>query len=247
MCVTGWDGKYWADYPILVSKLINNLYLLQLPPQGPSSFGLLFDIDGVLVRGRTPIPAAKQCFKNLVDQNGRYKMPVVFVTNAGNCMRQTKAEHLSQLLEVEVNHIPSKLVIWFRCFGFLWHRLLCLGVSGPGDAVSQSPENVYPVSQNVCAGLRTGSCRGGCLQVSFVHWQRLHTVDPDNPSSIYSVCFCSCFTLSVFNLCTGMCCYTFCLAVPVWLVKFFGGEFNFLFFLMIWHSDCSLKCKRIAL
>ncbi|KAG7244484.1 hypothetical protein INR49_030136 [Caranx melampygus] len=75
--------------------------LLKLPPQGHNSFGLLFDIDGVLVRGRTPIPAAKQCFRNLVDRNGKYKVPVVFVTNAGNCMRQTKAEHLSHLLEVE--------------------------------------------------------------------------------------------------------------------------------------------------
>lgn len=76
--------------------------MAQLPPRAPNSFGLLFDIDGVLVRGRTPIPAAKQCFRNLVDRNGKYKVPVVFVTNAGNCMRQTKAEHLSHLLDVEV-------------------------------------------------------------------------------------------------------------------------------------------------
>lgn len=82
------------------------MFLLSLSlssPQGPNSFGLLFDIDGVLVRGRTPIPAAKQCFRNLVDRNGKYKVPVVFVTNAGNCMRQAKAEHLSHLLDVEVN------------------------------------------------------------------------------------------------------------------------------------------------
>lgn len=54
------------------------------------------------MRGRTPIPAAKHCFRNLVDRNGKYKVPVVFVTNAGNCVRQTKAEQLSHLLEVEV-------------------------------------------------------------------------------------------------------------------------------------------------
>ncbi|XP_034391376.1 haloacid dehalogenase-like hydrolase domain-containing 5 isoform X2 [Cyclopterus lumpus] len=82
---------------------------LQLPPQGCGSFGLLFDIDGVLVRGRTLIPAAKQCFRNLVDGDGKYKVPVVFVTNAGNCMRQTKAEHLSHLLEVEVS--PDQVVL----------------------------------------------------------------------------------------------------------------------------------------
>uniref|UniRef100_A0A1A8IJ08 Haloacid dehalogenase-like hydrolase domain-containing 5 n=1 Tax=Nothobranchius kuhntae TaxID=321403 RepID=A0A1A8IJ08_NOTKU len=101
------------------------------PPQGPGSFGLLFDIDGVLVRGRTPIPAAKQCFRNLVDRNGKYKVPVVFVTNAGNCMRQTKAEHLSDLLEVEVSpdqvmlsHSPLRMFTKF-------HKM-CVLVSGQG-------------------------------------------------------------------------------------------------------------------
>lgn len=102
-----------------------------VPPNGPSSFGLLFDIDGVLVRGRTPIPAAKQCFRNLVDRNGKYKVPVVFVTNAGNCMRQTKAEHLSHLLEVEVSpdqvmlsHSPLRMFTQF-------HKM-CVLVSGQG-------------------------------------------------------------------------------------------------------------------
>lgn len=99
--------------------------------KGPSPFGLLFDIDGVLVRGRTPIPAAKQCFKKLVDHQGKYKVPVVFVTNAGNCMRQTKAEHLSQLLETEVSpdqvmlsHSPLRMFTQF-------HKK-CVLVSGQG-------------------------------------------------------------------------------------------------------------------
>lgn len=99
--------------------------------QGPSPFGLLFDIDGVLVRGRTPIPAAKQCFKKLLDHNGKYKMPVVFVTNAGNCMRQAKAEFLSNLLEAEVSpdqvmlsHSPLRMFTQF-------HEM-CVLVSGQG-------------------------------------------------------------------------------------------------------------------
>ncbi|XP_062318005.1 haloacid dehalogenase-like hydrolase domain-containing 5 isoform X1 [Osmerus eperlanus] len=98
------------------------------------SFGLLFDIDGVLVRGRTPIPAAKQCFRNLVDRDGKYKVPVVFVTNAGNCMRQAKAEQLSHLLEVEVSpdqvmlsHSPLRMFSQF-------HNM-CVLVSGQGQVV----------------------------------------------------------------------------------------------------------------
>ena len=98
------------------------MHFQKLHPQGPGSFGLLFDIDGVLVRGRTLIPAAKECFKNLVDRDGKYKVPVVFVTNAGNCMRQTKAEHLSHLLEVEVK--PSLIFFW----SFLSFICLCFSL-----------------------------------------------------------------------------------------------------------------------
>ncbi|XP_077372176.1 haloacid dehalogenase-like hydrolase domain-containing 5 [Festucalex cinctus] len=98
-------------------------------PQG--SFGLLFDIDGVLVRGRTPIPAAKQCFKNLVDHQGKYKVPVVFVTNAGNCMRQTKAEHLSHLLEVDVS--PDQVMLSHSPLRMFTHfHQMCVLVSGQG-------------------------------------------------------------------------------------------------------------------
>lgn len=73
--------------------------LIQIQP----SFGLLFDIDGVLVRGRTPIPAAKRAFQKLVDSNGQFVVPVVFVTNAGNCLRQKKADQLSHILGVPVS------------------------------------------------------------------------------------------------------------------------------------------------
>lgn len=122
---TSYEG---AGKQVLSSSWIRRNYC---QPQGPGSFGLLFDIDGVLVRGKTLIPAAKQCFKNLVDRSGNYRVPVVFVTNAGNCMRQAKAEHLSRLLEVEVSpeqvvlsHSPLRMFTQF-------HKLRVL-VSGQG-------------------------------------------------------------------------------------------------------------------
>ncbi|XP_036415570.1 haloacid dehalogenase-like hydrolase domain-containing 5 isoform X2 [Colossoma macropomum] len=83
---------------------------------GPD-FGLLFDIDGVLVRGRTPIPAAKKAFQKLVDSKGQFVVPVVFVTNAGNCLRQKKADQLSHILgvpisqdQVMMSHSPLKML-----------------------------------------------------------------------------------------------------------------------------------------
>ncbi|XP_026057716.1 haloacid dehalogenase-like hydrolase domain-containing 5 [Carassius auratus] len=99
-----------------------------------SLFGLLFDIDGVLVRGRTPIPAAKQCFRNLVDGDGKYRVPVVFVTNAGNSLRETKAEQLSHLLEVEVS--PDQVVLSHSPLRvFTQFHDLCVLVSGQGPIV----------------------------------------------------------------------------------------------------------------
>ncbi|NXF91994.1 HDHD5 hydrolase, partial [Eubucco bourcierii] len=81
------------------------------------SFGFLFDIDGVLVRGKTPIPAAKTAFQKLVNSQGQFLVPVVFVTNAGNCLPQKKADQLSHLLgvpisqdQVMMSHSPLRML-----------------------------------------------------------------------------------------------------------------------------------------
>lgn len=98
------------------------------------SFGLLFDIDGVLVRGRMPIPAAKKAFEKLVDSQGQFVVPVVFVTNAGNCLRQKKADQLSHILGVPItqdqvimSHSPLRM---FKKF-----HDKCVLVSGQGPVL----------------------------------------------------------------------------------------------------------------
>merc|ERR1712071_363444 len=63
----------------------------------------MFDIDGVLVRGKEVIPAAVEAFKKLVNSNGEFHVPVIFVTNAGNSLRCQKAQKLTDLLGVKVN------------------------------------------------------------------------------------------------------------------------------------------------
>uniref|UniRef100_A0A8C3QGD8 Haloacid dehalogenase like hydrolase domain containing 5 n=1 Tax=Cyanoderma ruficeps TaxID=181631 RepID=A0A8C3QGD8_9PASS len=74
------------------------------PPAGsaPPAFGFLFDVDGVLVRGSQPVPAARRAFQRLADSGGRLRVPVVFLTNAGNCLRSAKARELSQALGLQV-------------------------------------------------------------------------------------------------------------------------------------------------
>lgn len=67
--------------------------------------GVLFDVDGVLLRGGSVIPAARRAFQKLADKNNNFLLPVVFVTNAGSCQRHHKATQLSHLLEVQVGRI----------------------------------------------------------------------------------------------------------------------------------------------
>ncbi|XP_028601422.2 haloacid dehalogenase-like hydrolase domain-containing 5 [Podarcis muralis] len=85
------------------------------------SFGFLFDIDGVLLRGRLVIPAAKKAFQKLTNSKGRFHVPVAFVTNAGNCSRNSKAEELSDALGFKVSpewvilsHSPLRLFHQFH-------------------------------------------------------------------------------------------------------------------------------------
>ncbi|XP_061474104.1 haloacid dehalogenase-like hydrolase domain-containing 5 isoform X2 [Rhineura floridana] len=95
------------------------------------TFGFLFDIDGVLVRGKTPILGARKAFQKLVNSQGEFLVPVVFVTNAGNCLRQKKADQLSHVLGVPIfqdqimmSHSPLRM--------FKRYHDKCVLVSGQG-------------------------------------------------------------------------------------------------------------------
>ena len=65
-------------------------------------FGLFFDIDGVITRGRTLLPHSKSAFRLLTNDSGHFLVPSIFVTNAGNTVRQSKAKQLSDWLGVQV-------------------------------------------------------------------------------------------------------------------------------------------------
>lgn len=84
------------------SFLWQNLYF-QVVSHPKAEFGLFFDIDGVIVRGRELLPGAKEAFRLLLDNAKKFWIPTIFVTNAGNCLRQKKASQLSDWLGVEVS------------------------------------------------------------------------------------------------------------------------------------------------
>ena len=59
-----------------------------------SLFGILLDIDGVLVRGRHVIPSAKEAIKKLLSS----RVPTIFLTNSGCESEKYKAKLLSTQL-----------------------------------------------------------------------------------------------------------------------------------------------------
>ncbi|XP_076659180.1 haloacid dehalogenase-like hydrolase domain-containing 5 [Halictus rubicundus] len=79
-------------------------------------FGLLFDIDGVIVRGKNVLPPVPEAFKRLQGKDGKFRVPTVFVTNSGNALRSQKAADLSKWIGFEVKesqvvmaHSPLRL------------------------------------------------------------------------------------------------------------------------------------------
>ena len=82
----------------------------------------MFDIDGVIVRGRNVLPSAPEAFRALYDhKEEKWRVPAVFVTNAANTLRQQKADQLSNWLNVPVtedqvvmSHSPLKMFTEFH-------------------------------------------------------------------------------------------------------------------------------------
>ncbi|KAN0047457.1 hypothetical protein ACTA71_001839 [Dictyostelium dimigraforme] len=81
-----------------------------------SSFGIVFDIDGVLMRDGVIIPDATQALKLLEDkESGEPKIPYIFMTNNGGFTEEEKANKISKVLQyniqsdkVMVAHTPVK-------------------------------------------------------------------------------------------------------------------------------------------
>ncbi|KAN0014732.1 hypothetical protein ACTFIU_001050 [Dictyostelium citrinum] len=81
-----------------------------------SSFGIVFDIDGVLMRDGVIIPNATQALKLLEDkESGKPKIPYIFMTNNGGFTEEEKAKKISKVLQYDIEgdkvmvaHTPVK-------------------------------------------------------------------------------------------------------------------------------------------
>ncbi|KAK5116976.1 hypothetical protein LTR62_006697 [Meristemomyces frigidus] len=78
----------------------------ETPPETSvtDKYAFAFDIDGVLIRGGSPIPEAIEAMKVLNGKNSYgVKIPYIFVTNGGGKTEQERCIQLSKQLEIEVS------------------------------------------------------------------------------------------------------------------------------------------------
>ncbi|XP_062215974.1 mitochondrial hydrolase YKR070W [Phragmites australis] len=78
------------------------------PAPARPSFGIAFDIDGVILRGRSPIGGSPRAIRRLYSEDGTLKIPFLFLTNGGGVPEHRRALELSELLGVNIS--PAQVV-----------------------------------------------------------------------------------------------------------------------------------------
>ncbi|XP_010693096.2 uncharacterized protein YKR070W [Beta vulgaris subsp. vulgaris] len=91
-----------------MSMLSPPFSLLQSSQSNSKPFGIAFDIDGVILRGRHTIGGSAQALQRLYHQSGALKVPFLFLTNGGGVPETKRALELSELLGVNI--LPSQVV-----------------------------------------------------------------------------------------------------------------------------------------
>lgn len=101
-------------------------------------FGLLFDIDGVIVRGKTVLPPVPKAFDRLRGPDGKFRVPTVFVTNSGNALRSQKALDLSRWIGY---HVDEEQVIMahspLQMFKQFHDKQILISGQGPVKAIAK--------------------------------------------------------------------------------------------------------------
>lgn len=134
---------------------------LETPPETTvtDKFAFAFDIDGVLIRGGKPLPAAVEAMQVLNGKNDQgIKVPYIFVTNGGGKTEQERCLQLSKQLEMEVS--PGQFICGhtpMREMAEKYNTVLVVGGEGekcrqvaegygfkdvvtPGDIIKDNPD-----------------------------------------------------------------------------------------------------------
>lgn len=69
----------------------------------------VFDIDGVLLRGKQRLQAGTKALQSLLSPDGTFRYPVMFLTNGGGLTEEDKAREITERSGVLVQ--PSQVVL----------------------------------------------------------------------------------------------------------------------------------------
>nr|GLL36223.1 uncharacterized protein YKR070W-like [Ipomoea trifida] len=116
------------------------LFSNQLHSQASSSFGIAFDIDGVLLRGNAPIGGSPQALRRLYDDSGTLRVPYVFLTNGGGVPEFKRATELTRLLGINI--LPLQVIQGHTPFKQLVKRfenefIVAVGKGEPAEVMSE--------------------------------------------------------------------------------------------------------------
>ncbi|GAB4824296.1 hypothetical protein Ancab_040292 [Ancistrocladus abbreviatus] len=128
------SGSSRPLFALLSRSLSQIRSLSQLP-----CFGIAFDIDGVLLRGRTPIDGSPRALKRLYDHSGTPRIPYIFLTNGGGIRESKRALELRALFGVNI--LPSQVLQGHSPFKQLVSRfenkfILAVGKGEPAAVMS---------------------------------------------------------------------------------------------------------------
>ncbi|XP_057309288.1 haloacid dehalogenase-like hydrolase domain-containing 5 [Hydractinia symbiolongicarpus] len=96
--------------------------------------GVVFDIDGVLVRGRKVIPCAKEAIRKLELRD----IPIIYLTNGGCETEEKKAQYLQRQIGVQID--PGQVVLShspLRILDILHHKHVVVSGQGPVSEIAE--------------------------------------------------------------------------------------------------------------
>lgn len=96
------NSTYQRELEVRRWRFLGNICLRTILLSAQPSFGILFDIDGVIARGLNPLPIALDMISLLKGPDGEVKVPMAFVTNACNKSAQ-KAKQISKWMKCDVS------------------------------------------------------------------------------------------------------------------------------------------------
>ncbi|GAB2286100.1 hypothetical protein Dimus_020524 [Dionaea muscipula] len=124
---------------VLVLPLLSRISRFRSSHVEQTSFGIAFDIDGVLLRGNSPIGGSPNALKRLYDDSGSLKVPYVFLTNGGGIPESRRAIELSELFGLNI--LPSQVLQGHSRFKHLSSRyenkfVVAVGKGDPAAVMS---------------------------------------------------------------------------------------------------------------